>query len=130
MSVQVNPRPPRLPLPSNCLKARDHRHHELHDNNCGDIGIDPHSGYAHVPHRPAAEEVHHSHQCPDAAAPSQELAHGFNIRAGHRDVGNKAENYQKAQGKQDLLPQVRLTKGIDHCLKQLGPSVSSLLSHY
>jgi hypothetical protein len=32
-------------------------------------------------------------------------------------MSHEAKNHQQSQGEQDLLPQVGLTKGIDHCLK-------------
>ena len=82
-----------------------HRAQKLHDDRGRDIGHDPQREDAHPLDGTAGEQV--QHPADPLTRLFHELAQGFAVDAGDRDIGAKPVDHQQANGEEDALAQVR-----------------------
>ena len=116
MCVYLYLAPPLLTLLRQRLQGGHQRHHKLHDDGRGDVGVDAHSGHAHVLKGAAAEDI----QKPEDRAALEDGGQLRGVGPRHRQVRHEAEYDEHGKGENQLLADVRLEHRVVYRREQLG----------
>ena len=108
--------PPLFTLPRQRLQGGHQRHHKLHDDGRRDVGVDAHSGHAHVLKGAAAENV----QKPEDSAALEDGGQLLGVSPRHRQVRHEAKYDEHGKGEDQLLADVRLEQRVVYRREQLG----------